>query len=112
MKRLFVSTLSVLALSTMATPAFANKPVAISSQTRIIRQITPFHLVTNSYQGNFKAQGIPSSNALINAFYNKRIDAKDLVKAGIDTGRLTEATLSDRGYLNAVDSFLDNLDSD
>jgi len=109
MKRLLISTLSILALSSFAAPAFANKAAEVSNKS--VKQITPFRLVANSYQGGFKAQGIPAAGGLIRAVNTNRIDAKDLVKAGIKGGRLTEAALNDRGYLNSVDSLLDNLDS-
>ena len=112
MKRLVISTLSVLALASFTTPAVANEVVAIkgSTQSKIAR-ISPFSLVSGSYQGRFKAQGIPAAGALIAAVNSDRIEARDLVKGAIARGRLTEATLSDRGYLNSVDSLLENLDS-
>ena len=113
MKRLIISTLSVLALSSIATPALANKTVAINSSNAAeqINQITPFNLVSGSYQGRFKSQGIPSNGALITAVNTNRIEAEDLVKGGIASGRLTEETLGDRGYLNSVTVLLKKLDS-
>ena len=112
MKRLLISTLSVLTLSSLAISAFTNKAVAVEGNTSETNRITPFRLVSGSYQGRFKAQGIPSAGALITAVNTNRIDARDLVQGAIASGRLTEATLSDRGYLNSVNSLLENLDSD
>ncbi|MEL6929492.1 MAG: hypothetical protein AAFO95_12755 [Cyanobacteria bacterium J06600_6] len=106
MKRLFISTLSILALTSLSSPALANTEISVNSNSQNIREITPFSLVTGSYQGRFKAQGIPAAGALIYAANTNEIEAEDLVRGAIEAGKLTEATLSDPGYLNAVKSFL------
>ena len=112
MKRFVISALSVLALSSLATPVVASEVVAVNSSTKNeIGQITPFRLVSGSYQGRFETQGIPSAGALVTAVNTNQIGAKDLVEGAIASGRLSEATLSDRGYLNSVDSLLNNLHS-
>ena len=112
MKRLVISALSVLALSSLATPVLANEVVAVNNDTKsTIKQITPFRLVSGSYQGRFETQGIPSAGSLVTAVNTNQIEAKDLVEGAIASGRLTEATLSDRRYLNSVDSLLNNLHS-
>ena len=113
MKRFFISTLSVLALSTVATPAIANEVVAVNRDTASqINEISPFNLVSGSYQGRFKAQGIPSNGALKLAILTNRIEAEDLVRGAIAEGRLTEETLNDRQYLHSVNALLENLNSD
>ena len=120
MKRLIISTLSLLALSTLAAPAFAGEISFKKSNRNIIaantvseRQttdITPFDLVTGGYQGRFVDRGIPSGGAFISEVRNNRIEAEDLVKAGIASNRLSADTINNANYLNYVDSLLDNVD--
>ena len=111
MKSFVVSTLSVLVLSNLVTPAFANEIAAVNRTTaNNISEITPFNLVSGSYQGRFSNQGIPSYNAFLQAIRTNRIEATDLVKSAIAAGRLPEDTLKDTGYLNSVDTLLDGLD--
>ena len=107
MKRLVISTLSILALSSLATPAFAEKPNIAKSL-----QITPFNLVTRSYQGHFTNQGIPSSAAFNRAVKTGKVTASDLVESAIAQGRLNPETLNDSEYINTVQSYLDSLDND
>ena len=111
MKRLVISTLSALALSSLVTPAFANKIAVAKGQTATnVNEITPFNLVSSSYQGRFANQGIPSYHAFLSAIRFNQIEAEDLVQSAIASGRLSEDTLNDTAYLNSVDSLLDNLD--
>ena len=113
MKRFLVSTLSILALSNLGTfaPAFADEIAAVNRTTsNTISEITPFNLVSSSYQGRFSNQGIPSYNAFLQAIRTNRIEAKDLVQTAIAAGRLSEDTLKNTEYLNSVDSLLDGLD--
>ncbi len=111
MKRQILVSLSTLALSLVSAPAFANEIAAINQQSvRGVPEITPFRLVTRSYQGSFRSQGIPSTGALVRAVRTGRITSKDLVNVAISQGRLAPETIDDRGYLNSVDSFLDTLE--
>ena len=111
MKRLVISTVSALALSSLVTPAFASEIAAVNRNTASnINEITPFNLVSGSYQGRFINQGIPSNGAFLSAIRFNKIEAKDLVQSAITAGRLSEDTLKDTEYLNSVDSLLDNLD--
>ena len=120
MKRLIISTLSLLALSTLAAPAFAGEISFKKSNRNIIaantvtqRQttdITPFNLVTGGYQGRFTNQGIPSGGAFISQTRSDRIEAEDLVQAAIASDRLSADTINDAKYLSSVDSLLENLD--
>ena len=113
MKRLLISTLSVLALSSIAVPTLANELVRVSPiSTSNIVEITPFNLVTGSYQGLFEDQGIPSSSSLLTAIRTKKITAEDLVRGAIAKGRLSEASLNDTSYINHVQVFMDKLDTD
>ena len=111
MKRLVISTLSALALSSLVAPAFASEIAAVNrNNTRNINEITPFNLVSGSYQGRFANQGIPSFHAFLQAIRTDRIEAEDLVQSAIAAGRLSEETLNDSSYLNSVDALLDGLD--
>ncbi len=89
----------------------ANPPEVISTpgliDELIVTSITPFNLVTASYQGRFTNQGIPSFSAFLSAIRSNRIEAKDLVQSAISAGRLSEETLNDTQYLNSVDVLLD-----
>ena len=75
-----------------------------------INEITPFNLVSGSYQGRFEGQGIPSYHSFLQAVRTDKIEAEDLVKSAIAAGRLSKETLTDSSYLNSVDALLDNLD--
>ena len=111
MKRLVISTLSALALSSLVAPAFASEIAVAKSKTASnINEITPFALVSGSYQGRFTNQGIPAFHAFLRAVRTDRIEAEDLVQSAIAAGRLSEDTLNDSSYLNSVDALLDGLD--
>ncbi len=81
------------------TPGLIDEP--------IVSPITPFNLVTGSYQGRFTNHGIPSYSAFLSAIRSNRIEAKDLVQSAISAGRLSEDTLNNTEYLNSVDALLD-----
>ena len=120
MKRLVISTLSLLALSSFVAPAFAGEISFKKSNRNIIaastvsqiqaKDITPFNLVTNSYQGLFRNQGIPSGGAFLSQVRTDKIEAEDLVQVAIASNRLNQEALGDGKYLNHVESLLDNLD--
>ncbi|OKH37661.1 hypothetical protein NIES2119_13230 [[Phormidium ambiguum] IAM M-71] len=81
---------------------------AVSSPS-IMQRITPFQLVSLAYQGNLNNHGIPSYGALITAYQSGRISAIDIVQLAVNSNRLTQDVLSDRGYLNAVEDELRSL---
>ena len=113
MKRQVLVGLSTLALSLVALPSFANETVAINPKSLSnVNQITPFSLVTRSYQGSFRNQGIPSGGVFKQQALSGRISPEDLVNVAIANGRLSPETINDRGYLHSVASFLDNFDND
>ncbi len=107
MKRTLLVTLSALTLALTATPALAEKPTIAKSN-----QISPFNLVTRSYQGSFANQGIPSNGTFIRAAHLGKVSAEDLVQAAIAQGRLNPETLNDAEYIYNVQSYLDGLDND
>ena len=113
MKRSLIVSLSALVLSLVAAPAFANEVSAVNQNPiRSVVEITPFNLVTRSYQGYFTDRGIPSNAAFLTAVRRGKVTAKDLVEKAIAEGRLAPETINDRAYLNSVDSHLNNLDND
>ena len=111
MKKILISTLSTILLSSIAIPA-STQVTLNSSRTRNIVEITPFDLVTGAYQGRFEEQGIPSNALFLAKIRSNKISAEDLVNTAISTGRLSENTLYDQSYLNSVESIMNNLDKD
>ena len=116
MKRLIISALSALTLTTLVAPAIASESIAFEQNlnrnviaNRDIIEITPFNLVLGGFQGRFINQGIPDGALFITKVKNKRIEAEDLVKAAIASNRLSEATLQDKSYLSHVDNLLEEL---
>ena len=117
MIRLIIGGLSVLLLATATASAVSakDKDTALSSTTNLNsinrNQLTPFNLVSLAYQGNFKAQGIPSSGALIAAYQIGQVSAESLVKKAVAADILSPSVLNDQGYLNAVNTQLYNLEN-
>ena len=123
MKRLVFGGLSVLLMSTMVAPALRAEVVTetapINTSTTDVMNmppriaarmaVTPFNLVFLAFQGFFESQGIPSSMSLLSAYRNQQVTAIDLVKIAIDMNRLPQSALTDQGYLNAVNTQLEDL---
>ena len=111
MKRLLIITLSIISSTTLAIPVLAQPRVTINTEeARRIVEITPYDLVTSSYQGRFRDRGIPAAGGFISAINSNRIKAQDLVKVAIAEGRLSESTLKNKAYLHNVRSLMKNLD--
>ena len=70
---------------------------------------TPFALVNAAYNGRLMVEGVPCFGDLIADVLMDDIEAEDLVRAAIASGRLTEEALDDRRYLRAVQAGLDSL---
>ena len=111
MKRFSILASSLLTLSlTAVTPtALAGEVAAVSKQESATSEIQPFNLVHRAYSGHFSEQGIPGFSGLATAYQSGQVKAADLVEVAINQGRLSEKTLNNEGYLNAVDSQLRNL---
>lgn len=112
MKRLVVSSLSLLVISTAYMPGLraqttAYNPAA-SGQTQSYVSTTPVSLVNLAYQGGLRNQGIPSYNDLRTAYQAKQVSAEDIVRSAVKAKILPEQVLSDKGYLNAVEAQLDS----
>jgi hypothetical protein len=113
MKRLITVGLSAMLLFTATVnPAQAQSrhekmsDVNQTLQNSTSRQLTPFHLVSLSYQGYLKNQNIPSYGAFISEYHQMNIHGKDLVEAGIKANLLPAGTLSNQEYVHSVDSQL------
>lgn len=112
MERLLLATIGTILVATTATPsALANKTAANSNvtQNQVVKNITPFNLVSFAYRGEFKNQGIPGYHSLLDAVRFGEISGKDLVKHGIDSGRLSPETINNSGYIQAVEYQLQGL---
>lgn len=109
MKRFSILFISAIAAWGIATPVPAQPRTIGDRQANLVVGITPYNLVTASYQGQFTEQGIPSGSKFITATRLNQIDAKDLVQSAIAAGRLSEATGGDREYLYRVNSILVHL---
>ena len=112
MKTSILISLSALTFSLVSAPVLAQSIASRHVSTGSVVEITPFNLVTKSYQGYFADQGIPGHSALLTEVKRGRITAEDLVEAAIDQGRLTSGTLNDEAYLNSVEAHLDSLEED
>ncbi len=125
MKRLVLGGVSVLLMSATVAPALRAEVVVETAPVNISQTqatnvppriaarmaVTPFNLVFLAFQGFFETQGIPSSMGLVSAYRNNQVTASDLIKIAISMNRLPQSTLTDRGYLNAVESQLKGLAS-
>lgn len=112
MERLLLAVVGTIFISaTAAPPVMANKTAANSNvvQSQVQNNITPFNLVSLAYQGEFKNQGVGGYNSLLTAIRFGEVSGNDLVKHGIDTGRLSSETINDNSYINAVDYQLQEL---
>lgn len=113
MKRLIIGGLSILLFSVATTPAVKAEPTAINlpmqqSTSKSTFGLTPFQLVSLAYSGYFRSQGIPGYSALISAYREGEINAKDLVQSAVKTNRLSAQVLTDQEYRWAVQNQLHN----
>jgi hypothetical protein len=120
MKRFFLAGLPILLISATIVPAAKATPqmgqlttFKSAGANRVSTfQLTPFKLVYLAYQGYFQTQGIPSYADLISAHEFGTICAKDLVRSAFKANLLSEQTLTDLGYLSAVEDQLRALEVD
>jgi hypothetical protein len=118
MKRLFLTSLSILtislAVSTSAqargrTEAIVKPPTQISNNIPTPKYVTPFDLVGSAYQGQYRAHSIPGFASFIYGARTGKITAKDLVKAAIISENLLPEMINDRNYLGNVELQLKSL---
>ncbi|MCC5646428.1 hypothetical protein LC607_26635 [Nostoc sp. CHAB 5824] len=89
----------------------SNEPIAINLNNLLthstnVSYLKPFDAAFLAYQGNLKAQGIPSGSALVSQYQTGSLTALDVVKAAVNAKKLPAQALNDTGYLNAVESQL------
>ncbi|MEH1938062.1 MAG: hypothetical protein V7L14_31035 [Nostoc sp.] len=89
----------------------SSEPIAINSNnlsthSTNVSYLKPFDAAFLAYQGNLKAQGIPSGSTLVSQYQTGNLTALDVVKAAVNAKKLPAEALNDRGYLNAVESQL------
>ena len=118
MKRLFLTSLSIiaisLAISTSAQArghkqAIVQPTIKISNNIPTRKYLTPFNLVGNAYQGAYRDHSIPGYASLLYGARTGRIAAKDLVKAAIESEDLLPEMIDDRDYLHSVEVQLRSL---
>lgn len=117
MKRAIFGTFATLLLTAAIAPGAIAGKVALNAEAANrtslnVQAIEPVDLVNRAYNGAYIEQGVPSYAALTNARRYHTITAEDLVKAGINEGRLTVAALDDRAYVSAVENALEDLSRD
>lgn len=98
MKRLFLSSVSILLTS------FAIVPFAQASNGS--GELKPNELVNLAYNGYFHEQGVPGFGLLISDYRQGKITAEELVQAAIDSNRAEAEVNQDEGYIFAVDRTL------
>lgn len=76
------------------------------------QQIGPVRLVSLAFQGGLREQGVPRAGALLRGIRFGRVTAEQVVRAGIEAGRIPPSALEDQAYLRAVESELDDLQED
>ncbi len=94
----------------------SSEPIAMNSNnlstpSANVSYLKPFDAAFLAYQGNLKAQGIPSGSALISQYQTGNLTALDVVKAAVNAKKLPAQALNDRSYLNAVESQLTSFDN-
>ena len=104
-----ISTLSV-AVSTTVEASEITLDSEVND-TKLVQktQTSPKNLVYLAHRGYFSDRGIPSALALVTAYSLNNISAEDLVRAGVETGRVSPNVLKDAKYINGVESMLNNL---
>ncbi|MEH1871106.1 hypothetical protein [Nostoc sp.] len=92
----------------------SGEPIAINSKNLLahfmnVSYLKPFDAAFLAYQGNLKAQGIPSGSALVSQYQTGSLTALDVVKAAVNAKKLPAEALNDTDYLNAVQSQMTSL---
>ncbi|MEO1669877.1 MAG: hypothetical protein AAFR77_03680 [Cyanobacteria bacterium J06631_2] len=107
MKPLALATLLVITLSSYKTSSFAKEVTGDRNSSINVVEISPINLVKAAYQGRYTTQGIPSSGRFLSAIRGNRIQAEDLAKVAISSGRLPQQVLDDEQYLNSLQGTID-----
>ncbi|MEH2044710.1 hypothetical protein [Nostoc sp.] len=94
----------------------SGEPIAINSNdlsthSNKVSYLKPFDAAFLAYQGNLKAQGIPSGSASVFQYQTGNLTALNVVKAAVNAKKLPAQALNDKDYLNTVESQLTLSDS-
>ncbi len=95
--------------ATAQTPITHNSEVINSAKAS---QINPFNLAFMAKRGFLQNVGLKSGNALLDAHRSGMLTAKDIVKSAVKAKLLPDETLSDQGYLSALEAELQTLEED
>ena len=108
-RSLFATIGTILIATTAIQPALASKTVVNSKaiQNQVVKNVTPVNLVSLAYRGQLK--GVSGYHSLLNTLASGKMSGKDLVKHGIDSGRLSPETINNSGYIKAVEYNLRDL---
>jgi hypothetical protein len=112
MKNLILGSLSIVLLSSFATPALSSEELAVvtvnGSQTTT-NYLPPVTLVQLAYQGYFTDLGIPSHGGFKSALISKQVTAETLIRSAIAKGSLSENVFKDKNYLDVLDTQLEGV---
>ena len=110
MKKLIISSLSILLLSTIAATNVKAQEFEADNAEKVEEgtemRTSPFALVSAAYRGRFEDQNIPGYANLQTEYEAGNISAQDVVDAGVEAGELTPQASSDDEYVSYVDSEL------
>ncbi len=114
MQNYILPILSALLISpVLATTAQAQTPITYNSvvtNSAKVSQINPFNLAFMAERGYLQNVGIKSGHALLNAHQSGMLTAKNIVQSAVKAKLLPEQTLSDQGYLSALEAQLQALE--
>lgn len=99
-----------LATSSQAQTTMTYNPLVANRDS--ISQINPFNLAYMAYRGFLENEGIPGGDRLVVGLESGKITTKDVVRGAIKIHRLSEDTLSDKRYLNALKEQLRSFEQD
>jgi len=110
MNRYTFAALGFLLTTIVSVPAAQAEAVNTTVIRSNKRKLTPFTLVSLAYQGHYRRQGIRGYSGMFADSNDGRISAKKLVQVAVNAGELPTETLSDQGFINAVEANLDALE--
>ncbi|NET36103.1 MAG: hypothetical protein F6K19_29430 [Cyanothece sp. SIO1E1] len=115
MKRLILSGLSVLLLSSVATSAAAIEEPVLQAQNSIAARnvgpsrdyfLNPFDLVSLGRQGRFERQGIQSHGRFVPGYRSGKITGQRLVEAAVAENLISADAAQDQKFIDSVDAEL------
>jgi hypothetical protein len=118
MKKFAIASLLSLAIPLSIAP-FGNAQTTSDSANNSGRDLAlsgantgPITLVGLAYQGFLEGQGIPRFNRLTDDYLSGRVTVEQIIRAGVDAGRIPANAAQDSAYVNDVDLYLQDLSRD